>query len=145
MANHQNTDMEREQLNQARQAFWWSALMHSTDIEKTYQELRQSLIETNQSLQKYLDATYEESMTHSLSLADDLSEKDKEEFSKEIHELYKNIGMDYQGFKAKLEQELTDLENIKNQVIATRKQRKLLFYIAIIIVFAITVGVYVLR
>lgn len=149
MANHQNTDAEREQLNQARQAFWLSALMQSPDIERTYQDLRQSIIETYQSIQKNLNDAYADAMSHSLSLTDGLSAKDKEELAKEsremLLEIHKSSGTNEQTLKDRLEQELTDLENIKNQVIATKKQRKTSFFIAIIMVLIITIGVYVLR
>lgn len=149
MTNHQDKNAELEKIYQLRQELWLSALMHSPDIERTYQDLRQSIIETHQTIQKNLNDAYADAMSHSLSLTDGLSAKDKEELAKEsremLLEIHKSAGTNEQTLKDRLEQELTDLENIKNQVIATRKQRKTSFFIAIIIVLIITIGVYVLR
>lgn len=143
MTNHQNTNME---FSKSMQELWFATLMHSTDIETAHQELRQSIIEAHQSLQDSLDASYEKMM---LDVSNELPEEEREKFLQEMRDMrletYKRTGMDEQGSKARLGQELIELENIKNQVIATKKQRKTSFFIAIIIVLIITIGVYVLR
>lgn len=147
MANHQNKNTELEKFNQAQQEFWLSALMHSPDIEQTYHKLRQSIIETHQSMQKYLDDTQKEVMSESLSLTANMSELEKEELLKETREVFleinKSIGMDEQGSKAKLEQQLTELENIKNQVIkAKQMQKKRMPFMIIIVIFLLIISFY---